>query len=212
MLRGSVGLVYTSILPESYSAKTTTTRQAATLRAVSTLRNATTADIASLNELIARSARALSTGEYRPEQIEGALRGAFGVDSQLLLDGTYFVIEERGRIVGCGGWSFRATLFGGDARAGRDASVLDPKTQAAKIRAFFVDPGHARRGIGSLLLDHCEQQACAHGYTRVELMATLPGVKFYAARGYVGGAMVRFDVGSGEEIEFIPMQKPLLGP
>lgn len=177
-----------------------------------TLRKATTADIPALNELIARSARALSTEEYRPEQIEGALRGAFGVDSQLLLDETYFVVEDQGRIVGCGGWSFRSTLFGGDARAGRDASILDPKTQPAKIRAFFVDPGNARRGIGSLLLEHCERQARAHGYSRVELMATLPGVKLYAARGYVGGAMLRFDVGCGEAIEFIPMQKPLLDP
>jgi GNAT superfamily N-acetyltransferase len=176
------------------------------------LRNATSGDIPALNELIARSARGLSTEEYRPEQIEGALRGAFGVDSQLLRDETYFVVEDQGRIVGCGGWSFRSTLFGGDARAGRDASILDPKTQPAKIRAFFVDPGNARRGIGSLLLDHCEQQARAHGYSRVELMATLPGVKLYAARGYVGGAMLRFDVGSGEAIEFIPMEKSLVDP
>ena len=177
-----------------------------------TLRKATTADIPALKDLIARSARGLSTEEYRPQQVEGALKGAFGVDSQLLLDETYFVVEDQGRIVGCGGWSFRTTLFGGDARAGRDASILDPKTQAAKIRAFFVDPGYARRGIGTVLLKHCEKQARQHGYQRVELMATLPGVKLYAARGYVGAAMVKFDVGSGEAIEFIPMQKPLIDP
>ena len=176
------------------------------------LRKATAADIPVLTGLIARSARALSAGEYRPGQIEGALRGAFGVDTQLLRDETYFVVEDKGRIVGCGGWSFRSTLFGGDAHAGRDPSILDPKTEAAKIRAFFVDPDNARRGIGSLLLEHCERQARAHGYTRVELMATLPGVKLYAARGYVGGALLRFEVGSGETIEFIPMQKPLLDP
>jgi GNAT superfamily N-acetyltransferase len=179
---------------------------------MATLRKATTADIPVLNELIARSARGLSTAEYRAEQIEGALRGAFGVDTQLLRDETYFVVEDQGRIVGCGGWSFRSTLFGGDARAGRDASILDPKTAAAKIRAFFVDPGSARRGVGSLLLAHCEQQARAHGYSRVELMATLPGVKLYAARGYVGGDLLRFDLGSGEAIEFIPMHKALLDP
>jgi GNAT superfamily N-acetyltransferase len=177
-----------------------------------TLRKAAHADIPALNALIARSARGLSAADYRAEQIEGALRGAFGVDSQLLADETYFVAEDAGQIVGCGGWSFRATLFGGDARAGRDASTLDPKTQAAKIRAFFVDPDNARRGIGSLLLDRCEQEARAHGYARVELMATLPGVKLYAARGYVGGARVQVDVGSGEIIEFIPMQKNLLAP
>lgn len=176
---------------------------------MSKLRNATAADIPALNALIARSARGLSRQDYRPEQIEGALQGAFGVDTQLLADETYFVVEEQGRIVACGGWSFRSTLFGGDARAGRDSSILDPKTQAAKIRAFFVDPDHARRGIGSLLLEHCERQARAHGYARVELMATLPGVRLYAARGYVGAAMVRFELGSAEFIEFIPMQKLL---
>ena len=144
------------------------------------------ADIPQLEALIARSARGLSTEDYRPSQVEGALRGAFGVDTQLLTDGTYFAAEEDGRLVGCGGWSFRSTLFGGDARAGRDSSTLDPRTQAAKIRAFFVDPGEARRGIGTLLLEHCENEARARGFPHVELMATLPGVKLYAARGYVG--------------------------
>jgi Kdo2-lipid IVA lauroyltransferase/acyltransferase len=171
------------------------------------LRTATMADVPGLRALIARSARGLSTEEYRPAQIEGALQGAFGVDTQLLTDQTYFVVEAAGLIVGCGGWSFRSTLFGGDARNGRDCSTLDPQTQAAKIRAFFVDPGHARRGIGSLLLEHCEQQARAHGYSQVELMATLPGAKLYAARGYVAESLVHFEVGSGESIEFIPMRK-----
>ena len=177
-----------------------------------TLRKATTADIPALNALIARSARGLSMADYRPPQIEGALRGAFGVDSQLLADETYFVVEDSGEIVGCGGWSFRLTLFGGDARAGRDSSILDPKTQAAKVRAFFVDPRHARRGIGTLLLAHCESQALAYGYSEVELMATLPGAKLYAARGYAAGASVLFEVGAGESIEFIPMRKPLIAP
>ncbi|MEO7209196.1 MAG: GNAT family N-acetyltransferase [Steroidobacteraceae bacterium] len=162
--------------------------------------------------MISRSARGLSTGDYRPGQIEGALRGAFGVDSQLLTDETYFAVEDLGEIVGCGGWSFRSTLFGGDARAGRDSSILDPKTQAAKIRAFFVDPRHARRGIGSLLLDHCEDQARTRGYSEVELMATLPGARLYAARGYAAVYPVHIDVGSGESIEFIPMRKPLIAP
>ena len=176
------------------------------------LRKATDADIPALNALIARSARGLSRGDYRPQQIEGALRGAFGVDSQLLADGTYFAAEDAGQLVGCGGWSFRSTLFGGDARAGRDSAILDPKTQAAKIRAFFVDPAHARRGIGSLLLTHCENQARAYGYSEVELMATLPGAKLYTARGYAAAPLVHFDVGSGERIEFIPMRKRLIAP
>jgi GNAT superfamily N-acetyltransferase len=176
------------------------------------LRKAMHADIAALNALIARSARGLSTADYRPQQIEGALRGAFGVDTQLLTDETYFVVEDAGQIVGCGGWSFRSTLFGGDARAGRDSSILDPKTHAAKIRAFFVDPSHARRGIGSLLLDHCEDQARAYGYREVELMATLPGAKLYTARGYAASPLVHFEVGSGQSIEFIPMRKSLVAP
>ncbi len=175
------------------------------------LRRASPADVPALEALIARSARGLSTEDYRAAQVEGALRGAFGVDSRLIEDQTYFVVEKHGALVGCGGWSFRATLFGGDARAGRNDSRLDPQTQSAKIRAFFVDPAHARQGIGSLLLERCEREARARGFSDVELMATLPGVKLYAARGYTGREMVRYDVGLGESIEFIPMRKRLVG-
>jgi GNAT superfamily N-acetyltransferase len=174
-----------------------------------TLRPATLDDVPALQSLIARSARGLSTADYRPAQVEGALRGAFGVDTQLVNDRTYFVAEENRAIVGCGGWSFRSTLFGSDARGGRDSSLLDPKSQAAKIRAFFVDPSWARRGIGTLLLERCEDEARARGFSEVELMATLPGVKLYAVRGYVGAEMVRYEVGEGESIEFIPMRKSL---
>jgi GNAT superfamily N-acetyltransferase len=178
------------------------------------LRKASLADVPQLRALIERSARGLSADDYRSAQIEGALRGAFGVDTQLLLDETYFVVEEAARAdaesaVGCGGWSFRSTLFGGDSRAGRDASILDPATQPAKIRAFFVDPAHARRGIGTLLLERCEREARARGFTAVELMATLPGAKLYAVRGYEALPQVNFDVGQGESIEFVPMRKVL---
>jgi GNAT superfamily N-acetyltransferase len=173
------------------------------------LRLALATDVPALAELIARSARGLSAHDYRPAQVEGALRGAFGVDSQLLEDQTYFVAEDGADIVGCGGWSYRSTLFGGDSQSGRDASPLDPHKDAAKIRAFFVDPAHARRGIGSMLLNHCEREARARGFTAVELMATLPGARLYAARGYVGAELVRYDVGAGEFIEFIPMRKAL---
>ena len=176
------------------------------------LRTATFADVPQIEALIVRSARGLSADDYRPSQVEGALRGAFGVDTQLLVDRTYFAVEEHGRLVGCGGWSFRSTLFGGDARTDRDSSVLDPRTQAAKVRAFFVDPGNARRGIGTLLLERCEKEARARGFTHIELMATLPGVKLYAARGYVGTDKVDYDLGNGETIEFIPMRKALGAP
>lgn len=188
------------------------THSGRTVRMGLTLRSAVFADIPEIESLIARSARGLSTDVYRPSQIEGALRGAFGVDTQLLTDGTYYAVEQGGRLVGCGGWSFRSTLFGGDARTDRDASMLDPRTQPAKVRAFFVDPGNARRGIGTLLLEHCERQARAHGFAHVELMATLPGVKLYAARGYVGTDTVHYDLGNGETIEFVPMRKALAAP
>jgi GNAT superfamily N-acetyltransferase len=177
-----------------------------------TLRKAVSTDVPQLRALIDRSARILSREDYRPAQIEGALRGAFGVDSQLLRDETYFLVEDGGECVGCGGWSYRATLFGGDAHAERDASVLDPKTQAAKIRAFFVDPDHARRGIGSMLLEHCESEARSRGFTAIELMATLPGVKLYSVRGYIASPVVNIDLGQGETIEFVPMRKALQKP
>jgi len=175
------------------------------------LRQATAADSAQIQELIGRSIRALGAADYSSEQIEGALQGAFGLDSQLIADGTYFVVEAQGRLIGCGGWSYRRTLFGGNARAGRDAGALDPSTDAAKIRAFFVDPEAARRGIGSALLDHCEAEARRHGFRRAEMMATLPGKRLYEARGYVPGDKVHYPVGPGVAIEFVPMSKSLTG-
>ena len=171
------------------------------------IRNATLADKPALEALIALSARELSKGDYTPEQIEGALRGAFGVDTQLILDGTYFVVEIDGALAGCGGWSRRRTLFGSDARAERDASGLDPRTDAAKIRAFFIHPDYARRGVGRAILEHCEAAACAYGFTRFELMATLPGVRLYRACGYEGEERITYPVGEGVEIEFVPMSK-----
>jgi GNAT superfamily N-acetyltransferase len=171
------------------------------------IRPATLDDRDVLRGLIARSARGLSTADYRPEQVEGALQGAFGVDSQLINDGTYFVVEEAGDIVGCGGWSFRKTLFGGDQRRERDAAELDPRTEPAKIRAFFVDPAHARRGIGTMLLEKCEAEARLRGFSRVELMSTLPGIRLYSARGYAGVQQIQFEVAPGVVIEFLPMSK-----
>ena len=175
------------------------------------MRKATAADSAEIQELIGRSIRALGVSDYSSEQIEAALKGAFGLDSQLVADGTYFVVESAGRLIACGGWSYRRTLFGGDARAGRDAGTLDPGTDAAKIRAFFVDPAAARRGIGSALLEHCEAEARRHGFRRAEMMATLPGVRLYEARGYVPEARVHYPLAPGLSIEFVPMSKSLMG-
>ncbi len=173
------------------------------------IRVAVRADVAAIAALIERSARELGAQDYTSAQIEGALRGAFGVDTQLIDDGSYFVAVEHGTLVGAGGWSRRATLFGGDAHGGRDGTTLDPLRDAARIRAFFVAPTHARRGIGSLLLQRCEAEARAGGFRRVQLMATLPGVRLYAARGYVGSQRVCHDVGGGLGIEFVPMHKDL---
>ncbi|MEO8019254.1 MAG: GNAT family N-acetyltransferase [Pseudomonadota bacterium] len=171
------------------------------------IRRATLADLPDLGPLIAASARELSRGDYSPEQVEGALRGAFGTDTQLIRDGSYFVIEAEGKLVGCGGWSRRCTLFGSDARADRDATELDPARDAARIRAFFIHPDFARRGLGTSMLERCEQDAMAHGFTRFELMATLPGVRLYAARGYVQGGLIEWPIESGLSIPFVPMSK-----
>lgn len=173
------------------------------------LRRATTTDCAAIQVLIARSIRGLGAVDYSAETIDAALQGAFGLDTQLIADGTYFVVEEADRFLGCGGWSFRRTLFGSDARAGRDAGVLDPQAEAAKIRAFFVDPAAARRGIGTALLEHCESAARRAGFRRAEMMATLPGVRLYQARGYIAQPKVLFPLGDDLAIEFVPMSKEL---
>jgi len=171
------------------------------------VRRATLEDLPALGPLIAASARELSRGDYSPEQVEGALRGAFGTDTQLIRDGTYFVMEVEGELAGCGGWSRRRTLFGSDARPDRDPAELDPTKDAAKIRAFFIHPNFARRGLGTLMLDHCEQDAMAHGFKRFELMGTLPGVRLYIARGYQAGERIEWPLGNGLSIPFVPMTK-----
>jgi len=171
------------------------------------VRPATSADTAAMSGIIAASARQLSIGHYEPEQVEAALRGAFGVDSQLVTDGTYFVVTVDGEMAGCGGWSRRRTLFGGDRYPARDAQALDPATDAARIRAFFVHPSHARRGVGTALLRRCEAEAASRGFRRFALMATLPGVRFYLAHGYVAAEPQLHDLGNGQAIRFVPMNK-----
>lgn len=176
-----------------------------------TLRKATLEDIPALEQLIALSARELSKKDYTPEQIEGALQGAFGVDTQLIKDETYFVAEANRMLIGCGGWSRRKTLFGGDHRESRDAAELHPATDAAKIRAFFVHPHWARRGIGRAILERCEAEAGAYGFRSLELMATLPGVRLYAACGFVRAERIQHKLPSGNTIEFVPMKKKIAG-
>jgi GNAT superfamily N-acetyltransferase len=166
------------------------------------IRPAISADIPVLRELIDASVRRLQAQDYTPEQIDSALRTVFGVDSQLIADGTYLVAEtspslepgtgELPVIVACGGWSKRKTLYGGDRWRDRQDDLLDPNTDAAKIRAFFVHPDWARRGIGAMVLDACESAARAAGFTRFEMGATLTGVKLFQTRGYI--ALERLEV------------------
>ncbi|MBS0395005.1 MAG: GNAT family N-acetyltransferase [Proteobacteria bacterium] len=174
------------------------------------LRNATLEDVPILHGLIRRSIHGLGAGDYSREQIEAALTGAFGVDTALIRDGTYFVIEgAEGSIVACGGWSRRKTLFGADTRTERDESSLDPATEAAKIRAFFVDPGHARRGLGRMLLERSEADAVRVGFRSLELMATLPGQRLYRESGFKAGAEIDYPLPGGLTIRFVPMRKEI---
>src|SRR5579883_3279925 len=150
------------------------------------LRPATLGDIPRLRNLIEQSVRALSTPYYTGPQIESALRYVFGPDTQLIADRTYYVIEsEEGELVAAGGWSRRRTLYGGDQMKDAEDPLLDPATEAARIRAFFVHPAWARRGLGRQLFERCAGDAAMAGFRKLELMATLPGEPLYRALGFI---------------------------
>jgi GNAT superfamily N-acetyltransferase len=187
------------------------------------IRPATSADIPVLRDLIEASVRGLQSNDYSPSQIDSALASVFGVDTQLIADRTYFVAEAESyagatvpvvegaappfSIVGCGGWSKRKTLYGGDQWTGREATFLDPQRDAAKIRAFFIHPAWARRGIGSMILEACENAAQATGFTRFEMGATLTGVPLYQARGYVARENLEVPLANGETLPIVRMEK-----
>jgi GNAT superfamily N-acetyltransferase len=186
------------------------------------LRLAFPEDVPALRELIDKSVRGLQTLDYTPAQIEGALQTVFGVDSQLIADGTYIVAEAQRNavecvetaaelselsIIGCGGWSKRKTLFGNDRWTGREDALLDPLRDAAKIRAFFVHPDWARRGVGSMILQACEEAARAAGFTHYEMGATLTGAKLFGARGYVAVKPISIPLANGESLPVIRMEK-----
>jgi N-acetylglutamate synthase-like GNAT family acetyltransferase len=173
------------------------------------IRRARTEDIPALNVLIEESARALSRGFYTPQETEAAVRHVFGVDSVLVEDGTYFVVEREGEVAGCGGWSRRRTLYGGDQRPVGENVTLDPATDAARIRAFFVAPRFARQGVGRELLTACEAAAAAAGFRRLELMGTLPGVPFYGALGFTAVEDVVDVLPDGTPLRFVRMTKEL---
>jgi GNAT superfamily N-acetyltransferase len=179
------------------------------------VRKALPADVPRLRELIEASVRGLQSEDYSLAQIEGALKTVYGVDSQLIGDGTYLVAEVESKpgtvpvIAGCGGWSKRKTLYGGDQYAGREDSLLDPARDAAKIRAFFVHPGWARRGIGGAILEACENAARDAGFTRLEMGATLSGVAFYKSKGYAALENLEAPLGNGETLAIVKMAKEM---
>lgn len=173
------------------------------------IRTATLDDVPALERLIAASARGLGGDDYTAAQIDAALGTAWGVDTELIRDATYFVVDGDGAMAACGGWSRRRTLFGADAQPGRESALLDPHHEAARIRAFFVHPDQGRRGIGRALLEHCERAALDEGFRAAALMATLPGRRLYAAFGYVAGEPIEHPLPGGLSITFVPMTKTL---
>ena len=179
------------------------------------IRHAVPADIPALRVLIDASVRQLQAQDYTPAQIDGALQTVFGVDSQLIADQTYFVAEAEGTPpegsdplpIGCGGWSKRKTLYGSDHWTGREDALQDPRHDAAKIRAFFIHPAWARRGIGTLILQTCEHAAKSAGFHRFEMGATLTGVKLFRARGYEALENLKVPLPNGEFLPVVRMSK-----
>ena len=179
-----------------------------------TLRLATAADIPALHALIEASVRGLQAGDYTPAQIEGALGTVLGLDTQLLVDQTYLVAEafdsyakNHQLLAGCGGWSKRKTLFGADRATVREPELLDPAVDAAKVRAIFVHPAFARRGLGSLILATVEAAARAAGFTRYEMGSTLTGVPLYRLKGYVEIERIAVPLPNGEALPVVKMVK-----
>jgi GNAT superfamily N-acetyltransferase len=173
-------------------------------------------DIPALRKLIETSVRGLQARDYSAAQLEKALETVYGVDTQLISDRTYFAAEEMDDFAGssrapllvaCGGWSKRKTLYGGDQFAAREDSLLDPASDAAKIRAFFVHPAWARRGIGGMILEACEAAAGAAGFRRLEMGATLTGVPFYRTKGYVELEGMEAALGDGLALPIVRMGK-----
>jgi GNAT superfamily N-acetyltransferase len=173
------------------------------------IRKAAMEEREAIRQLIADSARHLSREHYNNLQIETAIATVFGVDTDLIEDGTYLVAESDGELVGCGGWSKRKTLFGGDQYTSRDAGYLDPESEPAKIRAFFIHPAHARKGIARAILSHCETEARANGFRALELMATLPGIEFYKSCGFKETGNFDLELTKGVKLELVPMRKEL---
>jgi GNAT superfamily N-acetyltransferase len=162
-----------------------------------------------LDALIRKSGIGLADGFYTPEQALAITNEVFGVDSALVADGTYFVIEVAERIVACGGWSKRATDFGGDGAKSGDDRPLDPATEPARIRAFFVDPDFARKGLGGMLLDHCTRAAARAGFTALELVSTMPGEPLYLHYGFKPLEHIKLPLSGGVVVGLTRMRKEI---
>lgn len=174
-----------------------------------TYRLASIDDLAALHRVMARSIEHLQSSFLTPEQI-AASHKVMGLDTQLVKDGTYFMIESGGRVAGCGGWSFRATLYGGDESVvAREPERLNPEADAAKIRAMYTDPDFTRRGIGTRIITLCENAARDAGFKRVELMATAAGIPLYRNQGYESSAGEQFADIDGVHVPLLRMEKCL---
>lgn len=173
------------------------------------IRPARPEDIPALQELIAASVRVLSEGFYTPQQAESGLRYVFGVDTQLIADGSYYVVEDDEGFVAAGGWSRRRTLYGGDQMKGGEDPLLDPTTESARIRAFFVAPRAARHGLGRRLYQECAAAAVNAGFTSFELVATMPGIPLYRALGFEMGEQYSVSLPDGVDLPVARMYKPL---
>jgi N-acetylglutamate synthase-like GNAT family acetyltransferase len=172
-----------------------------------TIRVAQNEDIAELEELVPLSVRALQEPFYSSAQMEAALGPVFGVDHQLIQDGTYLVAEHEEKVIGCGGWSKRVALFGGGSASANDTPQLDPKQHPARIRAFFVHPQWARRGIGRAILLACETALQETGFQKAELVATLAGEPLYAALGFTASRRYDLDLPNHLKLPVVQMSK-----
>lgn len=174
------------------------------------IRQATRDDATGITSLIEESVHVLSSDDYSIQVIEAALSSVWGLDTQLLEDGTYYLLSVGTELACCGGWSFRRTLFGSDAMSSRDSSRLLPGKESARIRAFFVRPEFARRGFASLLLRRCEREAWNAGFRSLSLGATEPGRRLYRTHGYLERDPIDYDLGGGLTMKIIPMSKTLI--
>src|SRR5215207_10652636 len=172
-----------------------------------TNRLAIRADVPELTALMDQAIAQLQRAFLDDSQIASS-RAIMGIDTQLIDDGTYFIVESDGEIAGCGGWSRRATLYGGNQTPGRDSKLLDPTIEPARVRAMYTNPAYARRGVGRLILSLCEAAAAAEGFTRLELMSTLSGEPLYTAYGFRPLERL-LDATGGVSVPLVRMEKPV---